>query len=1034
MNLSGVSVRRPVMTLMVFLGVILVGVFCLVQMPIDLFPEMDIPSITVLTPYEGAGPEEIEEKITQPLEERLATVEDIKHIMSTSREGLSTIRLQFDWETDLDTRANDVRDAIDLARQDVPDEADDSRVYKLDVSQFPILVYGVMAQESYENLEDILDDEVANPLESIPGVGAVQVITPLKRQVNVNLDRERLASCDLTPDDIVRAIAAENRETSAGSIKMGETDYLPRVPMEFDAVEPMNDIVVRADENGTVRIRDLGRARDGFKDVELSVRIDNDPGAILLVQKQSEANTVEVARAVEERLAEITAGRRLPPDVRIVNVMDSSEDIEMMVADLVQTLIIGGALAMLAVFVFLRQSTGTLVIGLTIPFALIASGTVMYVLDYSINMMTLFALIVSLGMVVDNAIVVLENIARHREVGETAAEGATFGASEVGLAIIASTLTTLCIFFPLLFVKGVSKILFRPFAIVAAVVLLASLFTALTMTPMLASRLLKRGYGQQRRRGRFFRVTEAGFNRLADAYSRLLGWCLGHRAVVILIVVGLFAGSLALVPAIGFEFMPKEDRALVRGTVELPVGTRVERTSEALEVIYNEIRQEIPDDQIRAVFTRCGVSESGFQSNEGTHIGTFGVKLVPKGQRDRHVVAIADALRRRLERLAARESLVKYSLDLNDPMGDMIMGGEQPLSVNILGDNLEVTDAYAARLKEKIENAPGTVDISVSREKGAPELWVNVDRAKASSLGLNASDVTKTVRTSVYGTVAGKYRVAGDEYDIRVRLREADRARLEDLGHLPLRLPTGALTRVDNVGECARRRGPVEIERKDQRRIVRVGGDVHGRSLGDVMTDVQEVIDDSDIPPGVDVVLGGQSEDIRESYFWLTLALGVGAVLVYMVMASQFESLVDPFVVAFAVPFAFMGAIWGLYLGGYTLNIIVFLGLLLLIGVVVNNAIVLVDYINILRARGQGMMEAVQEAGRTRLRPVLMTAMTTLVALTPMAFKQGQGSEIWNPLGVTILGGLLVSTAVTLVLVPTIYSIFEGRVRGRAKR
>ncbi len=1027
MNLPGTSVRRPVMTLMVFLGVILVGAFCLVQMPIDLFPEMDIPSITVVTPYPGAGPEEIEEKVTQPLEKRLATVEDIKHIVSTSREGMSTIRLQFDWETDLDTRANDVRDAIDMAQQEVPDEAERSRIFKLDLSEFPILVYGVFAEASYEDLEDILDEEAANPLEGIPGVGSVRVITPLQRQVNVDLDRERLAAHGLVVADVAGAVARANRQSSAGSIKMGDTDYLPRVPAEFESVEPMNDIVVRADDAGIVRLGDLGTARDGFKDVQLDVRVNGKRGALLMVQKQSNANTVEVARAVEARLARILDSGRLPADVQIVNVMDSSEDIERMVADLAQTLIIGGVLAVAAVFVFLRQTTGTLVIALTIPFALIASGTAMYLMDYSINMMTLFALIVALGMVVDNAIVVLENIARHRESGERLAEAATFGAAEVSMAIVASTMTTLCIFFPLLFVKGIARIIFKPFAVVAAVVMLASLLTALTMTPMLSSRLLKRG--RDRAPGRFFRATEAAFNGMADGYAWLLGWCLRHRAVVIVIVLAAFGGSLALVPAIGFEFMPKEDRALVRGTIELPVGTRLERTAEALEAVAAEIDAAIPDDQVRAVFTRCGVSESGFSSDEGTHIGSFGVKLVPRGRRDRHVTEIADDLRERIARIAGRCGIVTFRLDLNDPMSSMATGGEQPVSVNILGDDLDVADAYAARLAGQVREVPGTVDISISREKGAPEVWVDVDRRKASALGLNASDVTETVRASVYGTIASKYRVRGDEYDIFVRLREADRGRLDDLRHLPLRLPTGELVRTEHVAEITRQRGPLEIERKDQRRIVRVEGDAHGRSVGEVIRDVQDLVHASDVPAGVTVTMGGQSEDIRESFLWLSIALVIGALLVYMVMASQFESLIDPFVVIFSVPVAFLGVIWFLFLRGYSLNIIVFLGLLLLVGIVVNNAIVLVDYINILRARGRSMTEAVQEAGRTRLRPVLMTAITTIVALVPMAFKQGQGSEVWNPLGATIMGGLLVSTLVTLVLVPTLYSLFERRVR-----
>jgi len=1030
MNLPEMSVRRPVTAFMLFLGVVLVGLFCFVQMPIDLFPDMDIPSITVVTPYEGASSEEVEEKITRVLEENLATVEDLKHITSTSMEGISYIVLQFEWQTDLDTRANDVRDAIDMAQRDIPEESDRSRIFKLDVGQMPILVYGVFAEQSYENLEDILDDEVATPLESVSGVGAVRLIMPLQRQVNVDLDRERLASYGLTPEDIARVVARENQETSAGSIKMGDTDYMPRVSGEFKSVEPMNDIVVRASQGMIVHLRDVGHASYAFKDRDLYASINGRPGAIFMVLKQSEANTVEVARNVKAALPSLL--KRLPPDVRIVNVMDSSEDIELMVRDLEQTLILGGCLAMVIVLVFLRQARGTLIIGLTIPFSLIAAGAIMYIMDYSINMMTMFALIVAVGMVVDNAVVILENITRHREEGENATEGAIFGASEVGMAVVASTLTTLCVFFPLLFVKGLTKVIFTPFAIVAGVVMLAALFTALTMTPMLASRLLPKDYGGAKKsRSAFFRISEAAFDRLASGYAKLLGACLRHRAIVILGAVALFVGSLTLIPAIGLEFMPKEDRAMIMGTVKLPVGTRVERTAEAMQAIHDVILQEIPHEQIQAIFTRCGVTGAGFTMDEGAYIGAFGVKLVPKDERDRHITQIGDALRRRIQAIAPLYGISEFRVSLEDPMSAMIMGGEQPLSVRILSDDLEAAYDYAQHLKLEVAKLPGTVDIAVSMEKGSPEVWVNVDRQKASAMGLNVADVADTVRTSVYGRVASKYRIRGEEYDIRVRLREGDRTRIEDLGQLPLRLPTGDLVRVENVARVEKELGPIKIQRKDQRRIIRVEGDVHDRPLGEVMLDVQKLIDQNPPPRGLTVVIGGQKEDIKEAFLWLSLALVVGIILVYMIMASQFESLIDPFVIMFSLPFAFIGVIWFLFLGGYSLNIIVFLGLLLLIGVVVNNAIVLVDYINILRARGRDMIGAVQEAGRTRLRPVLMTAATTIVALLPMAFKRGQGSEVWNPLGVTILGGLLVSSLVTLVLVPTIYSIFESHVKPR---
>jgi len=1030
MKLPEMSVRRPVTTLMLFLGVVLVGLFCLAQMPIDLLPHMDIPTITVVTTYEGASPEEVEEKVTRVLERQLATVEDLKHISSTSMEGISYIVLQFEWQTDLDTRANDVRDAIDMAQRELPKEADRSRVFKLDIGQMPILVYGFFAQQSYPSLKEILDDEIATPLEGVSGVAAVQVICPLERQVNVDLDRERLASYRLTPDDVARVIARENQQASAGSIKMGDTDYMPRVPGEFRSVEPMNDIVVRATDGMIVRLRDVGQASFGFKDRDLYASINGQPGAILLIRKQSQANTVQVARAVKAAMGKLA--RNLPPDVHVLEVMDGSEDIERMVRDLSQTLLLGGALAMLVVLIFLREWRGTFIIALTIPFSLIAAGAVMYLLGYTINMMTMFALIIAIGMVVDNAIVILENITRHREEGESAREGAVFGAAEVAMAVTASTLTTLCIFFPLLFVKGLTRVIFTPFAVVAAVVLLASLFTALSMTPMLASRLLPKDFAAERsRRGFFFRASESAFAALDSGYAWLLGWALRHRTIVVLAALALFAVSLALVPMIGWEFMPTEDRGMIIGTVKLPIGTRVERTAATMQAIHEVIAREIPPEQVVATFTRCGTTGRGFTTEEGAYIGTFGVRLVAKDKRERNVGQIADALRRRIQEMAGPNSIAEFRISLQDPMSGMITGGEQPLSVRILGDDLEAAYDYAQLLRPRVAQIPGTVDIAISLEKGAPEVWADVDRQKAAAMGLNVADVAEAVRTAIFGRVAGKYRLRGDEYDIRVRLREADRARVEDLGQLPLRLPSGELVRLENVARVEPQRGPIKIERKDQRRIVRVEGDVHGRSLGEVIREVEDLVNRTPPPRGLTVVMGGQKEDIEEAFLWLALALVVGVILVYMIMASQFESLLDPFVIFFSIPFAFTGVIWFLAAFGYSLNVVVFLGLLLLVGVVVNNAIVLVDYINILRARGRSMMAAVQEAGRTRLRPVLMTAITTIVALIPMAFKRGQGSEVWNPLGVTILGGLLVSTLLTLVLVPTVYSIFKGGVRSR---
>jgi len=1024
-NLPSYSVKHPVTTFMVFLAVVVVGLFCLFQFPIDQMPNLDIPTLTVLTVYEGAAPEDVETKVTKILEDQLAAIPDLKHIVSSSSEGLSRITLSFEWQTDLDTRANDARDAIDKAKMFLPDGIDPPRVLKFNMADFPILIFGVRARESYSRLEKLLQDQIADPIKRIPGVALAAVITPLQRQVNVYFDRERLAAHGLTPADLARAIAAENQDISAGNIKAGDTDYLVRVPGEFRDVELMKAIVVAVRNGHPIRLGDVATVTDDFKEQTQYVTVDGEPGAAIVVRKQSGANTVQVARAVKKRLAELS--RRLPSDVEIKAVMDGSVDIERIIRDLTQTLWQGAGLAMLVVLLFLRRWRASLIVALAIPFSLLTALVGMFFLGYTINMMSLFGLIIVVGMVVDNAIVILENIVRHREAGERAAEGAMYGTSEVALAVAASTLTTVCIFFPILFVKGVTKIFFSQFAVVATIALLGSLFSALTLTPMLCAVLLRSERFIAETPNRLFRLSEQWFQALERGYAVALGWALEHRKTVVGGAATLFILSLLMVPRLGAEFMPKEDQNSVRGTIYMPVGTRAETTHAVMKRVDEIVREVVHPDERIATFTRCGTSGgmSAVMQDEDAHIGSFSIRLVPRGERRRSDQEIAAILRQHLIALQRELNIDKFSVETADMMTAMILGGERPLTISILGDDIEATDRVAEEIRQIAMRTPGVVDLSVSRQKARPELQVEVDRIKAAALGLNVAAIGAAARASFYGAQASKYRIHGDEYDIFVKLRPEDRVAPEQVAALPVRLPTGALIRMDNVAEVRRAYGPVRIDRKDQTRVVHVLGDVAGRPLGTVAEEIERQIAGLRLPSGVEIKMGGQTEEQRESFFWLSLALVIGTVLVYMVMASQFESLRRPLAVMFSVPFGFTGVIWAAWARGHHVNIIMFLALLMLVGTVVNNAIVLVDYIGILRARGQSMADAVRNAGRTRLRPVLMTTLTTAVALLPMAFKKGQGAEAWNPLGTAVAAGLLVSTLVTLILVPTVYSLLE---------
>lgn len=1027
MNLPEYSVRHPVTTLMAFFAVLMIGGVCIWQIPVDQMPKMELPVISVSTVYEGAAPQDVEKKVTEPLERSLSTVPDLKHITSTSKEDSSVITLTFEWGTNLDARSNDVRDAIGRVKRILPDEVDEPRVSKTDFSRFPIMFFGVTAKESYNQLQKILEDDVADPLKRISGVGAVDVMVPLVRQINVDLDRERLTSYNLTPRDIVKAIARENQDIPAGNVKKGVTDYLVRVPGEFDDVEPMRQIVVTSRDGATVKISDVGTVEDGFEEIRRYITINSGKAAMLMVRKQSDANTVQVANAVKKRIVEIMG--HIPPDIKIITVMDGSEEIMRAINDLAKSLLLGVILTMLTVLIFLRKWRATLIICLTIPFSLVLAVIGVYFLGYTVNMMTLFAMIIAVGMIVDNAIVILENITRHREDGERSTEGAIYGASEVYMPVIASTITNICIFFPILFVKGVTGVIFTEFAVITIVVMLGSLFSALTLAPMLSSKLLGKGRFKKESDNWFFHLSESIFVAIEKIYGDFVEWALHHRLIVVVTALIIFGASLMLVPLLGTEYMPEQDSARIQGTLYLPVGTRVEATADVLKAIDKIIQEEVTEKERIAVFTRCGTSGMGGGA-EGSHVGSFGIRLVPLSKRTRNVKEIAAVIRQRINRIRGLYGIDRFRLEVGDPMAGMMLGGERPITVNILGNDLEVTDEIAARVRQIALDTPGAIDINVTREKGRPELRVNVDREKASAMGFNVSDVGDIIYDSIYGVTASKYRVHGDEYDIYVRLREEDRKDIKDILATPLRLPSGKMMRVDNVVNVGIEYGPVTIDRKDQARIVNVTGNVDNRSLGEVVADIEKEIAKLDIPSGVEIIMAGQATEQKESFFWMILALTVGLMLIYMVMASQFESLLDPFVVMFSVPFALTGTIWAIFLSGKYVSIIVLFGLLMLLGVVVNNAIVLVDYTNLLRARGIPLFKAVPQACRTRLRPVLMTSLTTIAALIPMAFGTGQGSEVWNPLGLTVLGGMLVSTFITLILVPTLYTIFETHLRG----
>jgi len=1032
MNLPEFGVKKPVTNLMIFSAIIILALYSLTRLGIDSMPEIEPPAISVISAYEGASPEDVEIKVSEPLENQLATTPGLEKITSRSLEGLSVVTLKFMWGTNLDEASNDIRDRIERAKRylpDIPDEMDNPYIFKFNTAMIPILYVGITAEQSYPELFDMIDKRVADPLRQIPGVGTVQLIGALERQINIWIDRHKLEGYGFSILDVKDVLAKENVTQPAGSIKSGFTDYLLRVPGEFATPEEINSVILGKRNGNLIYLKDVARVEDSFKEVTQIVRINRHKGLMMMIQKQTGTNTVQVATLAKKKMEELQ--KILPKDVKIYLVMDSSEDIINSLNALRSTVWAGGILVILVVWFFLRQFLPSLIIALTIPFSLLIAFIYLFLSGKTINTISLSSLTIAIGMVVDNAIVVVDNVYRHLERGQRPQEASIFGTSEMFLSIAASTLTTVVVFLPMLFITGVVGIMFGELAIIVTVTLLASLFTAATFSPMLCSKWMKADNGQSGNKwfAKFYRISEHWFKTWEEFYSKSLAWCLGHRKIVIFGFLGAFILSLFLTRFVGNEFIPEEDTGDLRPTVNLPIGTRVEETDKVAAKIEDILDQEAPEK--RFMYVRSGQSTGigtvmGGQS--GSHIASAGIKLVPKTERKRSVKEIAQIVRKRIKQIPG---VLKTDISTGNPIGRIITGtmGKQ-VQVEIIGHSFKDTDELAQRIKEIMEKTPGAIDVSISRELNRPELRVEVYRQKAAALGLDMRTIADSVKAFVEGVTATKYREKGETYDIYVRLEERFRAKPEDVENLSMVSPfTGKQVKLGTVAKVYETAGPVEIERKNRERVVRVECNTYKRSMGKVIEDIKNDLQKITLPSDIVINFGGEAEEQGKAFKDLTLLLILGIALVYMVMAAQFESLLDPFIIMFSIPFTFTGVILGFVLTGTTLSIITFLGMVMLMGIVVNNAIVLISYINILRARGLSMLEAVTIGGKERLRPVLMTTITTLAGLLPLALSTGEGSEIWQPLGITMLGGLTLSTLITMLFVPTLYAVFESRLK-----
>ena len=1048
MRLPEFGVQRPVATAMLFLSVLALGWVCLLKLGVDLVPEIEPTRVTVFTLWQGASCEDVEQKVTRVLEKRLGSVANLEQIRSVTSEGRSSISCEFAWGTNIDEASNDVRAKIDASRSQLPDDVEDPAIFKFDSASMPIMVIGVTARENIEKLYEIIDDEVFQPLQRIEGVGAVDAFGGLQRQINVALSRERLAGYGLTLKDIEKAIANQNKTLPAGNLKIGIVEFTLRILGDYVDPDQIKEIPLLQENGAIVRLKDVAEISDSFQEITQYVETMGRDGMMMIVQKRSGANTVSVCADIRQELKRLQ--EIIPRDIEFFIVNDSSTFITQSIDNVKGTVYWGGIFVVLVSFFFLRNIRSSLVIVLTIPFSLIIAFCYMYFMGWTINMISLSALAIAIGMVVDNAIVVLENISNLVRQGVKIKEASMFAASEVMLSLAASTATTICVFLPLVFVEGASGIMFRQLGGLVTATLLASLGCALTLTPMLSSKLLDdapRGKAAieaaKQKSGcwqRFYQRSEEWMLAFERGYGSFLAFALKHRYAVLIFATMVICAAVLIIPFIGTEFTPDLDAGEMTFRFQLPVSTRAELTAQTSRRIVDTVyRKEqellagyergIPDDEdgkqrtsaIRFTNWRAGRASAGW-GGRGSHIGQVNIRLLPLEERPYGVAELGEAV---LSELRGWPELDRVFLGTANRLMSMIMGGgnEKPIVVEVLGYDLEQTFAIAQKIRQLALDIPGCKDPVITFDGGNRELVINIDREAAAVLGVDVENIVSSVRTLFYGNEASQFREGEDEYEIFVQLDEVERRSVNDILNSQITV-NGSRIRLDSFASVSEELGPVTINRVGQERVVNLQLDVYGRSLGEVGADLKRAIAENIIlPPGISIEYDGQIKEQGKAFSELTLMLVFGVLLVYMIMAAQFESYMAPFIVMFSIPFAFAGAIFALAFSGKTLNIMSFIGLIMLVGTVVNNAIVLIDYINILVARKMPMQMAIATAGRRRLRPVLMTTLTTIFGMLPMALSTATGSELWSPLSITIIGGLSISTLVTLVLIPILYSM-----------
>jgi len=1039
MSIPRIAIHRPVTMFMLSAVVVLLGGISLTKLPVDLMPEFSAPTITVNTNYPNVGPLEIEELITRPIEQSVSAVAGITSVNSSSREGGSNVRLNFAWGTNLDAAADDVRSRLDRVRGRLPEEADPPTIFKADSNALPIMSIGVEGDFDAVTLRELAENDLSPRLERAPGVAAVTINGGLRRQIHVDLSKEKITALNLSVDRVVQALRQENQNLPLGQIDQGDSTYLVRSQGQFGSIDDIANLVVLTRENIPVYLRDVADVRDSTEDRRQFLRIssrdasgemgEGHPGVRMQINKQSGENTVEVSQGIRAEVARIN---RDVPGVKLTVLDDSAIFIERAINNVKEHALVGGILVVLIIFAFLRDFRSTLIVCTSIPISVIGTFALLYFGGFTLNTMTFGGLALGIGMIVDAAIVVLENTHRHLHMGKDRMTAAIDGSEEVWSAILASTLTHIAVFVPLLFLQGISSILFTQLSFVVMFSLSMSLFVAVTIVPVLCSRWLRLPEEHQKHSGplgRFYRASEAFLEGVDDRYRRTIHWTLQHRPTVIGAAAALVALAVVLYPRVGTELLPQTDEGQVNINAELPLGARMELTEAAMLRLEDMVKQTVPEATTIVVNGGAG-GGGGFGGGGNTNRGQIQVKLVPRDQRTRTSDEISQDMRRRLAGIAGvmvRANPGGGNFQLNFILGG---GNDARVALEIRGHDIDDAKRIQQQAIALMQETPGIADVRVGADQGRPELAIHVDRPKAAMLGLTVNGVAQTIQTNVAGTTAAQFRQRGSEYPIVVRLREEDRGQVTDIGDVLVNTPSGQVVPARNLLAVERETGPVQIDRKNMERMVRVNAEPEG-PLSQAVTNVQARLGQIRVPEDFSVGFGSEVEEQAKSFNQLKIVLILAVLLVYAVMASQYESLRDPFIIMFSIPTASIGVVGGLLLTGTAFSMQAYIGVIMLAGIVVSNAILLVDYINTLRRRdGVPLREAVEIGGRTRLRPVLMTSIATMLGLLPMAIGLGDGGELQAPLARVVVGGLLASTIVTLVLVPAVYTLFEEGWRG----